>query len=275
MSGKATPFYVHLRLITGGYVGMTPKRVAERMVPVDGWSSNFVFVATPLTMPSKEDPNKEERLCALRYSLSQTHLAPQSFFMGWTKKLGAHTDQGDRCTPNEWFTLEPVENEESVFAVRHYSTSQLLNVGKDDSIGFADVERGVSVDDAVNARVLGTDEVALVQIEVLEDKTEYDVIFTSFQLGLRVSRTTPIVVRSFTRTENASIGEAERIGCVCVGDSIIAVQGVDVSQEDRRTVLRAISDSDRPLTIRFKSSRPENDAALMGPDRETFERAIQ
>ena len=116
---------------------------------------------------------------------------------------------------------------------------------------------------------------ALVQIEVLEEKNEYDVIFTSFQLGLRVSRTTPIVVRSFTRSENASIGEAERIGCVCVGDSIIAVQGIDVSKEDRRTVLRAISDSDRPLTIRFQSSRPENDAALMGPDRETFERAIQ
>jgi len=95
LSGKATPFYVHLRLITGGYVGMTSKRVAERMVPVDGWSSNFVFVATPLTMPSKENPNQEERLCALRYSLSQTHLAPQSFFMGWTKKLGAHTDQGE------------------------------------------------------------------------------------------------------------------------------------------------------------------------------------
>ena len=97
----------------------------------------------------------------------------------------------------------------------------------------------------------------------------------SFQLGLRVSRTTPIVVRSFTRTENNVIGEAERIGSVCVGDSIIAVQGVDVSKEDRRTVLRVISESDRPLTIRFKSSRPENDAALMGPDRETFERALQ
>ena len=97
LSGKATPFYVHLRLITGGYVGMTSKRVAERMVPVDGWSSNFVFVATPLTMPSKENPTQEERLCALRYSLSQTHLAPQSFFMGWTKKLGAHTDQGALC----------------------------------------------------------------------------------------------------------------------------------------------------------------------------------
>ena len=45
---------------------------------------------------------------------------------------------GDRCTPNEWFTLEPIKNEESVFAIRHYSTCQLLNVGKDDSIGFAD-----------------------------------------------------------------------------------------------------------------------------------------
>jgi len=269
------PFYVHLRLITGGYIGMSPKRVAERMVPIDGWSSNFVFVATPLRFPSRENPDVEEKLVALRYSLSQTHLAPQSFFMGWSKKLGAHTDQGDRCTPNEWFTLEPIENEESVFAVRHYSSSTLLNVAKDSSIGFAEPERIANVDEAVKARTLGIDEVALVQIEVLEKKEEYDVVFTSFQLGLRVSRTTPIVVRSFTRTDASVVGEAERIGCVSVGDSIIAVQGMDVSNQDRRTVLRAISESDRPLTIRFRSSKPENNAQLMGPNRETFERALQ
>ena len=179
-------------------------------------------------------------------------------------------------TPNEWFMLEPVENEESVFAIRHYDTQQLLSVGKDSSIGFADIDRLANVDEAVKARTLGVDEIALVQVEVLEQKEEYDVVFTSFQLGLRVSRTTPIVVRSFTRTAaDNTIGEAERIGSVCVGDSIIAVQGMDVSTSDRRTVLRAISESDRPLTIRFKTSRPENDAALMGPDRETFERALQ
>ena len=272
--GRAKPFYIHLRLITGGYVGMSAKRVAERMVPTDGWSSNYVFVATPLRFPSRENPAVEEKLVALRYSLSQTHLAPQSFFMGWSKKLGAHTDQGDRCTPNEWFGLEPVENEESVFAVRHYGTNTLLSVGKDSSVGFAEADRIANVDEAVKARTMGIDEVALVQIEVLEEKDEYDVVFTSFQLGLRVSRTTPIVVRSFTRTETSVVGEAERIGCVSVGDSIIAVQGMDVSNQDRRTVLRAISESDRPLTIRFRSSRPENDAALMGPDRETFERAL-
>jgi len=94
---RKQPFYIHLRLITGGYIGMNPKRVAERKIPVDGWSSNFVYVATPLTMPSKKDPSQDEKLIALRYSLSQTHLAPQSFFMGWSKKLGAHTDQSDRC----------------------------------------------------------------------------------------------------------------------------------------------------------------------------------
>ena len=54
------------------------------------------------------------------------------FFLIYTNNTG------DRCTPNEWFTLEPIKNEESVFAIRHYSTCQLLNVGKDDSIGFAD-----------------------------------------------------------------------------------------------------------------------------------------
>ena len=175
---RVQPFYVHLRLITGGYVGMNPKRVAERMVPVDGWSSNFVFVATPLTMPSKQNPAQEEKLIALRYSLSQTHLAPQSFFMGWSKKLGAHTDQGDRCTPNEWFTLEPVDNEESVFAIRHYDTQQLLSVGKDSSVGFAELDRLANVDEAVKARTLGVDEIALVQVEVLENKLEYDVVFT-------------------------------------------------------------------------------------------------
>ena len=284
------PFYVHLRLITGGYIGLNHKRLAQRMVPTDGWRQNYVFVATPLLMPSGSKgggSTTETKLVALRYSLSQTHLSAQSFFMGWSKKLGAHTDNSDRCTPAEWFSLEPVPGEETVFAVRHFESSCLLSVARDATVGFAPEGTRANVDDAVQARTSGVDEVALVQIEVLESKAEFDVVFTSHQLGLRVSRTVPLLVRAFTRNtsaggasvvmagEKGEVGEAERIGSVCLGDAIVAVQGVDVRSSDRRSVLRAIADGERPLTVRFRSSLPEDDPSLMGsPDRESFERIL-
>ncbi len=280
-------------MITGGYIGLNHKRLAQRMVPTDGWRQNYVFVATPLLMPSGSQGGggsaTETKLVALRYSLSQTHLSAQSFFMGWSKKLGAHTDNSDRCTPAEWFSLEPVPGEETVFAVRHFESSCLLSVARDATVGFAPEGTRANVDAAVQARTSGVDEVALVQIEVLESKPEFDVVFTSHQLGLRVSRTVPLLVRAFTRNapagapgasgamagEKGEVGEAERIGSVCLGDAIVAVQGVDVRSSDRRSVLRAIADGERPLTVRFRCSLPEDDPSLMGsPDRESFERIL-
>ena len=158
-----------------------------------------MFIATPLILEGK-------KLVALRYSLSQTHLSAQSFFMGWQKKLGAHTDHSDRCTAAEWFAFSPLEGEETVFAAKHFDSGCYLSVGKDTSIGFAGEGAIPDIDSAVAARTAGREEVALIQIEVLEPKKEFDVVFTSSNLGLRVSRTVPLLVRSFTRSPVAVDG---------------------------------------------------------------------
>lgn len=240
-----------------------------------------MFIATPLQLDGR-------KLVALRYSLSQTHLSAQSFFMGWQKKLGAHTDNSDRCTPSEWFEMSPVQGEDTVFAAKHYESGCFLNVGTDSSIGFAGENANISVEKAVEARTSGREEVALFQIEILEPKAEFDVIFNSQNLGLRVSRTVPLLVRSFTRTqvspgskseplsENEGVpGEAERLGSICIGDAIIAVSGIDVRTMDRRSILDMISEAERPLSVRFRTCLADDDPSLMGsPNREDFEKLV-
>ena len=72
--------------------------------------------------------------------------------MGWQKKLGAHTDNSDRCTAAEWFAFEALEGEETVFAARHYESGCLLSIGKDASVGFAGENACPDVDGAVAAR---------------------------------------------------------------------------------------------------------------------------
>lgn len=255
------------------------------MFPSNGWRQNYVFIATPLILDGK-------KLVALRYSLSQTHLSAQSFYMGWQKKLGAHTDNSDRCTAAEWFTFEALEGEETVFACRHHESGCLLSIGKDASVGFAGEGARPNVDEAVAARTAGREEIALIQCEVLEPKKEFDVVFTSPNLGLRVSRTVPLLVRSFTRTpvvpddaagagttlseHEGEPGEAERLGSICLGDAIVAVGGIDVRSMDRRAILQMIAENPRPLTVRFRTCLASDDPSLMGsPNREYFERLVE
>ena len=65
----------------------------------------------------------------------------------------------------------------------------------------------------------------VLQLEKLEDKPVFSVMFSEKSLGMKVSNTMPLTVVGWNDLKSGLPGEAEKIGSIHVGDVIVAVNG--------------------------------------------------
>lgn len=170
---------------------------------------------------------QKPQLVTIKFAVSNTHVSVFGAF--WRRRVGAYTKAKDRRSDSEVFELIPVPGAESCFVVRHVSTDKYLTQPKDDgSIGLTAA--------AASGDVLNTPDVMMVQLERLEDKPVYNVMFSDKSLGMKVSNTMPLTVVGWNDLKSGLPGEAEKIGSIHVGDVIVAVNGEKTDGFTRRQV---------------------------------------